>query len=117
YDNLAQRLVSLSRRLGRGVGHMRTPDCIGSFFQPVSETVVRRIQPDTLSIGSGTGPPIGFQSGPLLRVIPVVHRMDPRVTRRTLTSDRAARVGGSCEPTGISLGVGMWEGFRLSRGF
>ena len=32
-----------------------------------------------VSIGTGTGPPIGMQRGPLsLRLVPVVHRGDPR---------------------------------------
>jgi hypothetical protein len=43
---------------------------------------------------------------PGVRFIPVVHRRDPRATRSALTSDEAARVGGSCAPTGVTRGGG-----------
>ena len=36
------------------------------------------------------------------RLVPVANRRDPRASRRALTSDGAARVGGACLPTGAS---------------
>ena len=54
------------------------------------------------------GTPIGMQKGPPHRprdrLVPVANRRDPRATRRALTSDGAARVGGTCLPTGASRG-------------
>jgi hypothetical protein len=47
---------------------------------------------------------------PVRRVIPVVHRRDPRATRSALTSDGAARVGGACAPTGVTRGGGVRGG-------
>jgi hypothetical protein len=38
------------------------------------------------------------------RLVPVANRRDPRASRRALTSDGAARVGGACLPTGASRG-------------
>ena len=38
------------------------------------------------------------------RLVPVANRRDPRATRSALTSDGAARVGGTCLPTGASRG-------------
>lgn len=55
-----------------------------------------------------------MQEGPSLRVVPVVHRRGPRATRTTLTSDAAARAGGTCAPTG---GTTRARGFcRISDG-
>ena len=71
----------------------------------------------SVSIGVGMGPRIGVQKGPLLRVVPVVHRWDPRVTRRAVTSDGAARVGGSCGPTGAIRGWGPGREFGVQARF
>jgi NAD(P)-dependent dehydrogenase (short-subunit alcohol dehydrogenase family) len=69
-----------------------------------------------LSNGTQSGPRIGMQKGPPHRprdrLVPVANRRDPRATRRALTSDGAARVGGACLPTGASRGAR-----RFRRGF
>src|SRR5882724_11932157 len=46
------------------------------------------------------GTPDRHAIGTPLRVVPVVHRRDPRAPRSALTSDGAARAGGPCAPTG-----------------
>jgi len=73
-----------------------------------------------LSIRIQTRPPFRVQSRPHwgdgIGLIHVVHRRDPRATRSALTSDVAARVGGSCAPTWVSPGGGPGEGF-VSCGF
>jgi len=62
-----------------------------------------------VSISIGLGPISACKRDPGVRVIPVVHRRDPRATRSALTSDEAARVGGSCAPTGVTRGGGGFE--------
>src|SRR5205085_3652421 len=46
----------------------------------------------------------GAPSGYWVRLVPVANRRVPRASRSALTSDGAARVGGTCLPTGASRG-------------
>jgi hypothetical protein len=48
-------------------------------------------------------------------LVQVANRRDPRATRRALTSEEAARVGGSCLPTWASPGRGSGGGGRRLR--
>ena len=68
---------------------------------PVPRDVGRELA--RVSIGVQKGPPIGVQKGPLWRrLVPVVHRRDPRAAECPTRRLTQRRVGGPCGPTGAS---------------